>query len=194
MIPQVIPAVHPQVKQYFGVNYTDPHQCASDCAKDAKCKAWVYVAKRTRKASDQLPDATDNYGYQVPRCCLKSEIDKRWPVASTAAITSGVMVKPGPPGPVPQPGAQWLLTTDTTLSGAIPGHKNSFPVASKAFKLLQALDTDPKQQEQELTLRVVVDRSIIEAFAQGGRAVLTATGRSTHDLCCPLHVERSMIP
>merc|ERR1712217_115948 len=55
----------------------------------------------------------------------------------------------------------WGLTINTTSSGSVPGHKNGFPLATKTFTVLPA--------EKELVLRVVLDRSIVEAFAQGGR-------------------------
>jgi sucrose-6-phosphate hydrolase SacC (GH32 family) len=66
--------------------------------------------------------------------------------------------------------AMFGLTINTTASGAVPGHVDKFPVATKAFKVLAS-----ELAAGLLTLRVVVDRSIVEAFAQGGRAVVTAT-------------------
>ena len=61
----------------------------------------------------------------------------------------------------------WQLLINTTMSGEVTGHANKYPVAQFGFSVLP--------EERELTLRVVLDRSIVEAFAQGGRAVVTAT-------------------
>jgi hypothetical protein len=61
----------------------------------------------------------------------------------------------------PAGGSSWALTVSTSLSGDVPGHENSFPTATQRFSVLP--------HETTLSLRVVLDRSIIEAFAQGGR-------------------------
>lgn len=61
----------------------------------------------------------------------------------------------------------WSLTVNTSGSTFVPGRTSRFPVASKTFPL--------GKDEQTLRLRVLLDRSIVEAFAQGGRAVVTAT-------------------
>jgi hypothetical protein len=63
----------------------------------------------------------------------------------------------------------WMLTINTTAFGTVVGHENRFPVGSKLFSLL------PDGSEDSLTLRVVLDRSILEAFAQGGRVSLLAS-------------------
>lgn len=65
-------------------------------------------------------------------------------------------------------GEIWMLTINTTSFGTVVGHTNKYPLASKLFPLLPG-------GEATLRLRVVLDRSIVEAFAQGGRSVITAT-------------------
>ena len=45
----------------------------------------------------------------------------------------------------------WALTVNTSLSGAVPGHANRFPIATQLFKTLP--------DENFLELRVVLDRS-----------------------------------
>jgi sucrose-6-phosphate hydrolase SacC (GH32 family) len=67
----------------------------------------------------------------------------------------------------PAEGSSWALTVNTSLSGDVPGHANDFPTATQRFSVLP--------HETTLSLRVVLDRSIVEAFAQQGRAVVTAT-------------------
>jgi hypothetical protein len=145
---------------YFGVNYSDPHACEADCAANSTCKACTYVGGKHQTTP-----------YPVPRCCFKSKIPL--PQQAPSTITSGVInlpptPPPAPPAPpTPAPVSTWTLTINGTSSGAVPGHVNKFPIASRTF----ALAAD----ETTVSLRVVIDRSIVEAFAQGGRAVVTAT-------------------
>ena len=62
----------------------------------------------------------------------------------------------------------YTLKIDTSNSGfAVPTKNNTYPIGSMDF----ALTGD----EVSLELRVIIDRSIVEAFAGGGRGVVTST-------------------
>ena len=147
---------------FFGVNYSQPELCGKACMGDPRCLAWTYVA-------DTDTTHTDNpNGYPVPRCCFKNPV----PVPrANPSCTSGVL------HPVPTPThTTFALTINTTASGQIPNHTNKFPTASKTFRVLES-----EMAAGALKLRVVVDRSIVEAFAMGGRAVVTATAYAPAD-------------
>ena len=107
----------------------------------------------------------------MPRCCFKSGVPP--PKHAHATITSGVITlpppapPPRPPPPAPAPANTWTLTINGTSSGSVPGHVNKYPIASKSFEVAP--------DETTLSLRVVLDRSIIEAFAQGGRVSTQST-------------------
>ena len=63
----------------------------------------------------------------------------------------------------------YSLKIDTSKSGFnVPNKNNSFPVSEMQFYAEEAT-------EATVDLRVVVDRSLVEAFAMGGRAVVTST-------------------
>ena len=162
---------------YYGVSYSDPHLCEASCNGDTVCKAWVYVGKSTG-STGTTGMTTDADGYPIPRCCLKNAITR---IVASPTCTAGVkptaaqkahvaaLVAASAAGPAEAPPAStaWSLTINTSLSGEVPGHEQRYPVASKTFLVL---DSEPA-----ISLRVVLDRSVVEAFAQGGRAVVTAT-------------------
>lgn len=95
-------------------------------------------------------------GHNFPpyRCCFKNPVPQSHP---NPKCTSGI----APSGPT------CTLVVNTTGSGDVPAHTVSSPVATVAAPLLPG--------ERVVSLRVLGDRSIIEAFAVAGRAVATAT-------------------
>ena len=147
---------------YFGVNYSQPQLCAKACMDDPRCLAWTYVGVSAATNTNINGSVYDADGYPVPRCCFKNPVPTPRPNPS---CTSGVIH----PAPTPTY-AFFTLTINTTSSGKIPDHTNKFPTATKAFRVLAS-----EVSAGALRLRVVVDRSIVEAFAMGGRAVVTAT-------------------
>ena len=66
---------------------------------------------------------------------------------------------------------EWMsLSIDTGFVGpSPPGHNNTYPSTTVHFPLVPLADNGT------VRLRVVFDRSIVEVFAQGGRAAATAT-------------------
>lgn len=62
----------------------------------------------------------------------------------------------------------FTLAIDTSNSGfAVPTKNNTYPIGS--------MDFATTGDEPTLSLRVMIDRSIVEAFAMGGRGVVTST-------------------
>lgn len=130
---------------WFGVDPTYP---PAACA--AACANDTACRAWTLVHSNAPP------GGQFPphRCCLKSAVPAARP---NPTCVSGV----------PASGPTCTLVVNTTGSGTVPGHTVGSPVATVTVPLLAG--------ETVVPLRVLGDRSLVEAFAVGGRAVATAT-------------------
>ena len=129
------------------------HECASECEKTGECQGWTFV--------NHTGDHT------LPRknlCCLKRRIDRK---ASCSYCTSGL--KHGVIPPHSPPTSQLLVnrTAMREVSDSIPRLK---PQSSTTLMAkIPAHDDD----EATMELRILLDVSVFEVYAQRGRAHIT---------------------